>query len=283
MKKGFYILKDLGIILAAVLLMLFISYGVTKLLKNKKEGKQAPSRPVALSIESALKSLIVESLSLQESVVDDPEVNGTIQAVMDRLLSAAETQPYDMEVLVLNSPAVNALTFPGGLIVVYSGLINSLDSAEEMAAVLAHEMGHVVNRDSMKSLSRQIGLSIFFSLFGGRNAQALVERIIQEAANIRFSRAVESRADDFALDLLTAAEIDPANLGTALDNLKKKNKYEPVKILKYIDSHPEIDTRIKKANEKSSLVEMDYKPFDINWNEVKNSLPPVEKKFIKSP
>ena len=279
MKKGFYILKDLGIILSAVLLMLFLSYGVTELLKNKREGKQDRSRYAVLSIESALKSLIVESLSLQGSVVDVPEVNGTIQAIMDRLLSVTDPQPYDIEVLVLNSPVVNALTFPGGLIVVYSGLINSLDSAEEMAAVLAHELGHVVNRDSMKSLSRQIGLSIFFSLFGGRNAQVLVERIIQEATNIRFSRAVESRADDYALDLLTAAEIDPANLGAALDNLKKESKYELGKILKYIDSHPEIDTRIKKAYEKSSLPGEDYKPFEINWNEVKNSLPPIRDLF----
>jgi len=279
LKKGFYILKDLGIILSAVLLMLFLSYGITELLKNKREGKQDRSRYAVLSIESALKSLIVESLSLQELVVDVPEVNGTIQAIMDRLLSVTDPQPYDIEVLVLNSPVVNALTFPGGLIVVYSGLINSLDSAEEMAAVLAHELGHVVNRDSMKSLSRQIGLSIFFSLFGGRNAQVLVERIIQEATNIRFSRAVESRADDYALDLLTAAEIDPANLGAALDNLKKENKHELGTILKYIDSHPEIDTRIKKAYEKSSLPGEDYKPFEINWNEVKNSLPPIRDLF----
>ena len=279
MKKGFYILKDLGIILSAVLLMLFLSYGITELLKNKREGKQDRSRHAVLSIESALKSLIVESLSLQGSVVDVPEVNEAIQAIMDRLLSVTDPQPYDIEVLVLNSPVVNALTFPGGLIVVYSGLINSLDSAEEMAAVLAHELGHVVNRDSMKSLSRQIGLSIFFSLFGGRNAQVLVERIIQEATNIRFSRAVESRADDYALDLLNAAEIDPANLGAALDNLKKENKYELGKILKYIDSHPEIDTRIKKAHEKSSLPGEDYKPFEINWNEVKNSLPPIRDLF----
>jgi predicted Zn-dependent protease len=259
--------------------MLFLSYGITELLKNKREGKQDRSRHAALYIESALKSLIVESLSLQGSVVDVPEVKGTIQAIMDRLLSVTDPQPYDIEVLVLNSTVVNALTFPGGLIVVYSGLINSLDSAEEMAAVLAHELGHVVNRDSMKSLSRQIGLSIFFSLFGGRNAQVLVERLIREATNIRFSRAVESRADDYALDLLTAAEIDPANLGAALDNLKKENKHELGTILKYIDSHPEIDTRIKKAYEKSSLPGEDYKPFEINWNEVKNSLPPIRDLF----
>ena len=50
------------------------------------------------------------------------------------------------EILILNLPVVNAITFPGVLIVVYSGLISRLESAKEMAAVLAHELRHVVYR-----------------------------------------------------------------------------------------------------------------------------------------
>ncbi len=275
MKKSFYILKDLAILFTAVLLMLFVGVGVTKLLKDRTKDKPRTARPVTIFLESTLKPLIIENIHDYEPVLEIPELDQSLDTIMDRLLSKTDPLPYDMEILVLNLPVVNAITFPGGLIVVYSGLIGRLESAEEMAAVLAHELGHVVYRDSMKNITRQVGFAALFSLFGGRGGRVLVQRIIREAANIHFSRSIESRADDFALDLLAAAEIDPNKLGIALTNLKHKKEFEQVKLLKYIDNHPEINSRIKKAYEKSSLAAIDEKAFDINWNEVKSLLPSV--------
>lgn len=275
MKKSFYILKDLAILFTAVLLMLFVGAGVIKLQKDRTKDKPRTARPVTISLESTLKPLIIENIHDYEPVLEIPELDQSLDAIMDRLLSKTDPLPYDIEILVLNLPVVNAVTFPGGLIVVYSGLISRLESAEEMAAVLAHELGHVVYRDSMKNITRQVGFAALFSLFGGRGGRVLVQRIIREAANIHFSRSVESRADDFALDLLAAAEIDPNKLGIALTNLKHKKEFEQIKLLKYIDNHPEINSRIKKAYEKSSLAEIDEKAFDINWNEVKSLLPSV--------
>lgn len=275
MKKSFYILKDLAILFTAVLLMLFVGVGVTKLLKDRTKDKPRTARPVTIFLESTLKPLIIENIHDYEPVLEIPELDQSLDAIMDRLLSKTDPLPYDIEILVLNLPVVNAVTFPGGLIVVYSGLISRLESAEEMAAVLAHELGHVVYRDSMKNITRQVGFAALFSLFGGRGGRVLVQRIIREAANIHFSRSVESRADDFALDLLAAAEIDPNKLGIALTNLKYKKEFEQIKLLKYIDNHPEINFRIKKAYEKSNLAAIDEKAFDINWNEVKSLLPSV--------
>jgi len=275
LKKSFYILKDLAILFTAVLLMLFVGVGVTKLLKDRTKDKPRTARPVTIFLESTLKPLIIENIHDYEPVLEIPELDQSLDAIMDRLLSKTDPLPYDIEILVLNLPVVNAVTFPGGLIVVYAGLISRLESAEEMAAVLAHELGHVVYRDSMKNITRQVGFAALFSLFGGRGGRVLVQRIIREAANIHFSRSVESRADDFALDLLAAAEIDPNKLGIALTNLKYKKEFEQIKLLKYIDNHPEINFRIKKAYEKSSLAAIDEKAFDINWNEVKSLLPSV--------
>jgi len=275
LKKSFYILKDLAILFTAVLLMLFVGVGVTKLLKDRTKDKPRTARPVTIFLESTLKPLIIENIHDYEPVLEIPELDQSLDAIMDRLLSKTDPLPYDIEILVLNLPVVNAVTFPGGLIVVYSGLISRLESAEEMAAVLAHELGHVVYRDSMKNITRQVGFAALFSLFGGRGGRVLVQRIIREAANIHFSRSVESRADDFALDLLAAAEIDPNKLGIALTNLKYKKEFEQIKLLKYIDNHPEINFRIKKAYEKSNLAAIDEKAFDINWNEVKSLLPSV--------
>ena len=176
--------------------------------------------------------------------------------------------------MVLDSSLVNALAFPGGLIVVYSGLIERAASAEEIAAVLAHELGHVVKRDAMKSLIRQIGMSALFAIVGGRQTEVLIERILKEALNIRFSRTIENRADEFAIKLLIEAKIDPVHLGRILERLKEETDKYPTFIIKYLDTHPDIDSRIQKAYAASKQARLTAVALNIDWETVKQKLTP---------
>ena len=273
MRQDIYILRDIGILIAALLVLLLLAIGVVRLFGTIKEEKPGSVPAVTLSLESTLKSLIKESITKQERIVDAPQVNQSLSTISKLILDACDPLPYDIEILVLDSPLVNALSFPAGLIVVYSGLIERLESPEEMAAVLAHEIGHVVHRDAMKNLIRRIGLSTFFSVLGGREVEVFIRRIIREVVNMHFSRAVEARTDDFALDLLIRVDIDPNHLGKALENLKKDRDGKRPEFLKYIDSHPDIYARIQKAREKSLQSGIKGWTFDINWDEVKESLP----------
>jgi predicted Zn-dependent protease len=273
LKKGLHLFKELGIILAAVIVMVFIGLGINRIIKTRSSYKARGQRPALLSVESALKSLISESIKATEYLTESPELDRALDSITGRLLDELDPLPYEVEILVLNSPVVNAVNFPGGLIVVYSGLIMELESAEEMAAVLAHEIGHVVKRDSVKSIMRQMGLEAFFTLVGGRGGQVLIQRTMREAANIKYTRRVEQMADDFALELLIDAEIDPAHMGKALENMKQNERFDNIKLLQYIDTHPQIDARMDNAYERSASADIDEKKFDIQWEEVKASLP----------
>ena len=164
MRKGLYLLKEIGILVAAVAAMVILALGITWFMKYRPTDRAGEVRPAVLSIESALRSLISESIKTTQNTVETPELDEALHTITSRLLEEIEPLPYEVEILVLNSPLVNAVNFPGGLIVVYSGLIGELGSTEEMAAVIAHELGHVVNRDSVKSLMRQMGIATFFSL-----------------------------------------------------------------------------------------------------------------------
>jgi len=273
LKQRFYLIRDLGILILVLLLLFILGAGLLRLF-NKKSRKAPGEVPaVTLALESALKSLIKESINDQENLVENPVLEQAITIISGRLLGAMEPLPYDLEVLVLDSPVVNALAFPGGLIVIYSGLIERLESPEELAAVLAHELGHVVNRDAIKNLARSIGLSTLITLLAGREAEVLVQRIIREVINMRFSRYVESRADDFALRLLAEAGIDPLHLGNALERLKEDKEGRKLSLLKYIDSHPDIDSRLEKARLESKRLGIETEAFNIDWKEVKEALP----------
>jgi predicted Zn-dependent protease len=280
LRKGLYLIKELGIILAAVIVMVFVGLGISRLIKNRSSLEPRVPRPAVLSLELTLKSVISESIKATEYLTGSPQLDRALDSITDRLLAQRDPLPYEVEILVLHSPVVNAFNFPGGLIVVYSGLIMELESPEEMAAVIAHEIGHVVNRDSIKSIMRQMGVATFFSVFGGRGGQLLIQRIMREAANIKYSRSVEQKADDFALELLISAKIDPAYMGKALQNMKRDEGFNYMKILRYIDTHPQIDSRVNNAYERSASADIDEKKFDIQWEEVKDSLPEPERDII---
>jgi predicted Zn-dependent protease len=280
LRKGFYLLRDLGIILAAVIVMIFVGLGISRIANNRLSREPRSTRPAVLRLELALKAVISESIKTTEYLTESHQLDRALDSVTGRLLEGLAPLPYEIEILVLHSPVVNAVNFPGGLIVVYSGLIMELESPEEMAAVLAHELGHVVNRDSIKSIMRQTGIAAFFSAFGGRGGQVVAQRILREAANIKYSRSVEQRADNFTFDLLISAGIDPAHMGKALENLKQKKNPDYMKILRYIDTHPSIDSRVKSAYERSASVDIEEKKFDIQWEKVKDSLPEPERKLI---
>ena len=90
--------------------------------------------------------------------------------------------------------------------------------------------------------------------------------------NIRFTRSVEERADDFAVHLLRDAGIDPVHFANALDNLRGETPEQLEKILRYIDTHPELDSRIRKAREFSEALDNHFTPIDIDWSELKETL-----------
>ncbi|SDA36698.1 M48 family metallopeptidase [Sphingomonas sp. NFR15] len=110
----------------------------------------------------------------------------------------------DARVSVVNLPIVNAVTLPGGRIVLFDGLIKAAASPDEVAGVIAHELGHVRHRDVLESLLRQLGLSV---LLGGLDGHVggYTNALLASA----YSRDAEARADGYAIDALAQAHISP--------------------------------------------------------------------------
>jgi predicted Zn-dependent protease len=121
-------------------------------------------------------------------------------AVSKRLKQQIPASAYDYNIIVLDDTQVNAFTIPGGNIYVFKGLISFCDSPEQLAAVLAHEMGHVEKRHTVNRLVREFGLSILFSIITGGDG-VLLSDLYQTLISTGFSRSQEKEADQFALEL----------------------------------------------------------------------------------
>jgi Zn-dependent protease with chaperone function len=156
-------------------------------------------------------------------------------------LEAAAALPFPLHVDVVRRAEPNAMALPGGRIYVYDGLIEQAQSPDELAGVLAHEIGHVAHRDGTRTVLQTAGLSFLFGMmlgdFVGGGAVVIAARTVLKSS---YSRRVEAAADAYSVDLMAKAGGDPHALGAILARIVA-DKDHGIKIL--LD-HPETKDRI---------------------------------------
>ena len=142
------------------------------------------------------------------------------RAAFDKLtskLEAAAGLPSPLKATVVRRSEVNAVALPGGRIYVYQGLIDKAETADELAGIIAHEIGHVANRDGTRSILQAAGLSLLFGMllgdFVGGGAVVLAATTILKQS---YSRDVETAADLHAVLLMTKVGGDARALGSIL-------------------------------------------------------------------
>jgi Zn-dependent protease with chaperone function len=161
--------------------------------------------------------------------------------LVGRLEAAAGLQ-IPLEAKVVRRSEANAIALPGGHIYVFEGLVGKSESADELAGVIAHEIGHVANRDGTRSIIQAAGLSFLFGMllgdFVGGSAVVIGARAVLQSS---YSRDVESAADRYGVDLIGRAGGDPRALGTVLTRIAGAN-HPGVEIL---SDHPDTKARVK--------------------------------------
>ena len=258
--------KELALLTGGLVVLAVISWGVVLIATPSPTAPHAPE-----GWELTLKTVIRGELgaALNASEVKKPKTLAALKTIAQRLEAALkEPLPYPLEIVVVDRPEINAFTFPGGLIVVNQALLEHSSAPEEVAAVIAHEMGHVVHHDSADSLKRGLLLASLAVLASDSRA---VQQVIQTLSQNAFSRNVEDRADEFAFDLLAHARIKPARLADFLASLPETPQGKFLqKNLPYLLDHPGQDRRINKA--RKAPFEGQEEPLALNWAEVRTEL-----------
>jgi len=228
---------------------------------------------VALEVERGLRPVMRRQIAREGTVVDAPVVTDAFAAILDRLTAGLGDLPAAPEVLVVDSPVVNAAALPGGIVVVYTGLVRTLETPEQMAAVLAHELVHVERRDAVAQLAREIGMAAITSAISGGGDNA-AQALLRSAIDLHYSRAAEDRADAQGLDLLERSGIDPGAFGDALGRIVEAGRATP-RLLRWLDEHSDVDSRIARAKSRSLSAAGPHRPLDVDWRRVRLALPTV--------
>ena len=177
--------------------------------------------------------------------------NTSADLVMTKLVNVLATGDAEMpnvSVHIYDLSFVNAFALPGGLIIVSHKLIEQAERPEELAGVLAHEIGHVVHADPETQMIRRFTLNLISDPFGSSHSGGTIAMMEQ----FRQSRAAEEAADDYARQTLIAAGVDPIGLRDFFNRMLKRegggqsNSSALSQFGSMFSTHPGTETRMAK-------------------------------------
>ncbi|MEE9434532.1 MAG: M48 family metallopeptidase [Sphingorhabdus sp.] len=200
-----------------------------------------------------------------------------------KMTASLDSDAEDLQVEIANIDMVNAIALPGGKVIIFQGLLDIADSPDEVAGVLAHEIGHVRKRHVMQGLLRQMGLSV---VLGG--ADGAGGGLLNGVLSMSYGRDAEREADSHSIRVMSIAGISPvatAGFFRRLSKMDGSDKMEgrSARITGYMSSHP-LSSERKKAFENSLSKGKKYRPSLTNaeWKSLKTMCeddPDVESGF----
>lgn len=221
------------------------------------------------ALGSRVRESVMQLLALGER--DDPTslacrdetANRTVQALAERLAAGSEDTP-NVTVTLVRSRMVNALTLPGGQILVLGGLLDKAQDPDELAGILAHEIGHAVRRDPTRLAIRESALSALIGLMlGDVTGGTVLGGLGRMAIGAAYTREAEAAADDIGIVLLDRAGIDPGGLGRFMRRIEKMES-DLERMAGFLSTHPPAAARARAAEGRATparpaLTEADWK------------------------
>lgn len=200
--------------------------------------------------EVAIGSETARQVEEQLPLVSDPYIVSYINELGDTIASHTSRADLDWHFAVVNSHQVNAFALPGGYIYVNRGLIEATDRADQLAGVLGHEIGHVIQRHSVKQMQNQQKVGVIANL-ACTLTNICDNQLGQAAVNIggtaviaRYSRADELQADSEAVENVLKVNIDPEGIPSLFEVLMEQRQREPSIVEGWVSTHPLEESRI---------------------------------------
>ncbi len=217
-----------------------------------------PAAAISFKEEDKLAREFMKYITARYELITDPMITQYVNSVGQKILSTMPPQHFKYHFYVIKDEVYNAFAIPAGHIFINSGLLAVMDSEDELAGILGHEMAHVICRHISKRIerSKKIDLATMTGMIAGiflgaatRDPAALQTLTIGSAAagqsaSLAYSRDDESQADQLGLTYTTNAGYSPQGLLTALKKIRTKQWFGSEQIPTYMLTHPATEERM---------------------------------------
>lgn len=203
--------------------------------------------------EIALGSDIDKQIRNDLVVLKDREMQSRLDSIGKKIAYASDRRDLNYKFGIIKDEQFNAFALPGGFIYVNSGLMNAA-SDDELAAVIAHEVGHIAARHSVKRMQANLGYQLLMNIALGKDGSQAVSQAVGITYNfiaLGFSRQDEFLADKLAVKYSRAAGYNPYGMVTFFKKLEKDKK--PGLELVFLSSHPPTKERIDRVEKEIAL------------------------------
>lgn len=177
---------------------------------------------------------------------ENEELYQDIDALVNDILKSKAIKhrnDFKWEVFIIkNDSILNAFATPGGYVYVYTGLIKYLDSKDQLAGVLGHEIAHADLRHSTEQLTKSYGLSLLIKFFFGDNGT--LANMAGNLVGLQFSRADETEADMQSVIYLYDTKYDPRGVARFFEKMEAQG--ETLGPLVFLSTHPNPENRVQK-------------------------------------
>lgn len=184
--------------------------------------------------------------------IEDENLQDYVNRVGQRIARFCHRPDIAYHFTAVDETQVNAFAVPGGYIFITKGLLEKLDCEAQMAAILGHEIGHVVARDTMAALSRQIGMTALLGAaasVGGSGSGDLMAgtAFISGVLSLQYSRDDEKAADMVGMAYIIQAGYDPQ---AAVDTMRILAELQTVRPVEFFSTHPNPQNRVAYLEER---------------------------------
>lgn len=224
------------------------------------------ARPISPSEEYYIGRAVAARILSRYKLYNNPELTTYVNEVGE-VVARKSTRPNPFRgyhFAVLDTTEINAFACPGGIIFITRGLIHTCKNEDQLAAVLAHEVGHVAHKDGIHSISQARWTKVFTAMgkeavtvYGGTTAASLVslfegsiDDVFQTVVVNGYSRQAEYAADDAAVQELSRAGYDPTALVVVLTKMEAEGKGKTSGIFK---THPATAERLARVKAIASV------------------------------
>jgi predicted Zn-dependent protease len=221
---------------------------------------------VAQQVESDPKNKILDEKKYAEAYRH-------LRRITDAILNSGQVRyrkefPWQVKI-IHNDSILNAFCAPGGYIYVYTGIIKFLDTEDQLAGVMAHEIAHADRRHSTNNLTKMYGIAALTDIVLGKNQNRLTQ-IAQGLVGLQFSRNHERDADNQSVIYLCNTEYEANGAAGFFEKMLQMRAAEPPA---FLSTHPASASRVRDINAAARARNCPAKTSQKNYQAFKNSLP----------
>ena len=251
-------------ILSAIMFVFLLSCATTG------PGGKTSLIVIPTSQEVGIGAGMAEQVEASDTILNDQVWQDYLTEVGQKIVAVCDRQDIEYQFKVIQSDQINAFAAPGGYVYFYTGLLREMSSEAEMAAVMAHEISHVVARHGVKRLQSALGVAVAYELaFGGEGAGKAMDAAIGMGMGLIFagySRSAEREADQYGIHYMVKAGYDPQGALGMFTTLARLGGDGSLNVFEGLaSSHPE--TKERFANATSQIASMQPLPSGLTMNE----------------